>query len=338
MSDKCIIVAKSAQETLYTGNSLASSLYGAPLTIALTGELGSGKTTFLQGLAQALGIREPLTSPTYALEQRYESDRGPFLHADLYRLTEAQAVTFVHTSDDFPGIRCIEWSQRVTNDHLTTGPAIHIRLDEKSDAHHRTIVCEFADAPLPSTEQIRQWRRDALLPDHISGHCDVVAACAQTIAEHLIAQGRIVRPTALHRAAEVHDLFRFLDFRAGGHPENNHGSDATTRWEAIRKEYPGLHHEEACAAFLRQNGYDTLAQIVEVHGLSDVPRERRTIEEKILFYADKRVMLDRIVTLEERFEDFAMRYGNGKTSEQGRKWYEETKRIEAELFPDNVPL
>ena len=63
-----------AKNTISAGASLAASLYTVPLTLFLKGELGAGKTTFLQGFAEGLGIRERLTSPTYALEQRYNME------------------------------------------------------------------------------------------------------------------------------------------------------------------------------------------------------------------------------------------------------------------------
>ena len=56
-----------------------------------------------------------------------------------------------------------------------------------------------------------------------------------------------------------------------------------------------------------------------------------TIEQKILFYADKRVILDKKVTLKERFDDFVTRYGDGIWTKHAEKWYEQAKEIEEEL-------
>lgn len=54
--------------------------------VALEGELGAGKTTLAQALARGLGVREPATSPTYALVHRHAGRRGPVFHLDCYRL------------------------------------------------------------------------------------------------------------------------------------------------------------------------------------------------------------------------------------------------------------
>lgn len=57
--------------------------------LLLSGELGSGKTTLTQAIARGLGILDLVTSPTFILMQRYDSGRIPLIHADLYRLSQA---------------------------------------------------------------------------------------------------------------------------------------------------------------------------------------------------------------------------------------------------------
>ncbi len=346
MHDVCTILAKEAAKTRLAGASLASTLYALPVTIALTGELGAGKTTFLQGFAAALGIQEPLVSPTYALEQRYRLPRhsAEFLHLDLYRLTPQQARDLLRSSEDAGGIRCIEWSERVTTESLRAeGPVIHVHIEEGSRAEGqkdgsclRRIRCSFHDAALPTDQMIRSWRTDALLPAHIIAHCEAVASLAVQLGEELVRRGSLVRLRALRRAAQIHDLLRFLDFRPGGHPDNDHPPATLSRWDEWRSQFPGFGHEAACSAFLRQEGFPVIADIVEPHGLTLPPPERRTVEQQLLFYADKRVMMDTVVTLDERFEDFAQRYGKGKWTEHHSRWYEEAKRVERELFPDGI--
>jgi tRNA threonylcarbamoyladenosine biosynthesis protein TsaE len=62
------------------------------LVILLEGNLGSGKTTFVQGLGQGLGIPEPIDSPTFVLVQEYHTGRIPLFHCDLYRLETSSAA------------------------------------------------------------------------------------------------------------------------------------------------------------------------------------------------------------------------------------------------------
>ncbi len=325
-----------AKKTHSSGGSLGSTLYAFPVDILLTGELGAGKTSFLQGFAHSLGIVGPLTSPTYALEQRYHTATGrPLLHLDLYRLKPTEAQHLIRTTDDHAGIRCIEWADRMGSD--ISSNAIHLHFEEIRDG--RMLHARFMDIPLPDEEQIAQWRSICHLPAHIIAHCEAVAHIATSLAEHLIAQGKLVRPLALKRAAQVHDLLRFIDFKPGGSPEG-HVNDAqsTQVWEQIRAAYPGMKHEQACGLFLEKNGYAELARIVTVHGLHLPAPERTTIEQKLLFYADKRAVIDKVVTLQERFADFAKRYQGKDDAARRVIWQQEALRIEEELFPKGPPL
>ncbi len=94
---------------------------GSPpgLVILLEGTLGSGKTTFVQGLGQGLGIPEPIDSPTFVLVQEYHTGRIPLFHCDLYRLESASGRSKSSALDDLgleelwsqAGITAIEWPQ-----------------------------------------------------------------------------------------------------------------------------------------------------------------------------------------------------------------------------------
>ena len=87
---------------------------------------------------------------------------------------------------------------------------------------------------------------------------------------------------------------------------------------------------------MEERGYGELSAVVAPHGFHDTS-PRVTIEQKLLFYADKRVMIDRVVSLEERFADFARRYGNGRMSDEARAWYEEVRKVECDLFVADPP-
>ena len=72
-------------ELIAEGEALGRTLAPRSL-LALEGELGTGKTTFVQAVARGLGVAEAATSPTYALVHRYQGRRGPVFHLDCYRL------------------------------------------------------------------------------------------------------------------------------------------------------------------------------------------------------------------------------------------------------------
>ena len=310
---------------------LATSLYRFPLTIGLQGHLGAGKTTFLQGFLAGLGIEGPVVSPTYALEQRYETPYGELLHIDLYRLKETDARKLIDESDEFTGIRCVEWADRVK-----LRCDIDIDLAEDTEKGGRNLTVAFHDIAIPKEADIRKWRDEMGLPAHIRRHCDAVAGFAEKLAGDLLTKGILLRPLALRRSAEVHDLLRFVDFFPGASHEEI--GEEPEQWAQVRKNYAGMRHEEACANFLKSRGYPEIASIVAVHGLKLPPGDRATIEQKLLYYADKRVREDSVVTLDERFTDFAQRYGNGTILPEHKMWLAEAKRIESELFPGGVPL
>jgi tRNA threonylcarbamoyladenosine biosynthesis protein TsaE len=86
--------------------------------ILLDGNLGSGKTTFVQALGKGLGIQTQITSPTFTLIDEYDCGRIPLYHIDLYRL-EGEQINQLHLQEywrgnDFPlGVVAIEWSSRL---------------------------------------------------------------------------------------------------------------------------------------------------------------------------------------------------------------------------------
>jgi tRNA threonylcarbamoyladenosine biosynthesis protein TsaE len=115
---------KTATQTL--GAILGRNLPEGSLLL-LHGNLGSGKTTLVQGLGEGLGLIEPIISPTFILINEYIEGRLPLYHFDLYRLEDPAEVTALHVESywdglDFPlGIVAIEWAERLPklpNDYL----------------------------------------------------------------------------------------------------------------------------------------------------------------------------------------------------------------------------
>lgn len=106
-----------AEATRSLGMSLGQSL-SAGSVILLAGDLGSGKTTLVQGLGQGLGIAEPIVSPTFTLINEYAEGRLPLYHLDLYRL-QPQEVTALNLETYWEGVEvplgivAIEWAERL---------------------------------------------------------------------------------------------------------------------------------------------------------------------------------------------------------------------------------
>lgn len=83
--------------------------------LALTGDLGVGKTLFTQGLAKGLGIDGPVSSPTFTIVQVYENGRLPFYHFDVYRIADPEEMDEIGFDDYVygEGICLIEWAELI---------------------------------------------------------------------------------------------------------------------------------------------------------------------------------------------------------------------------------
>jgi tRNA threonylcarbamoyladenosine biosynthesis protein TsaE len=91
--------------------------------IVLAGEMGAGKTAFAQGFGTALGVDEPITSPTFTLVHTYDTGRVTLHHADLYRLDKISEVSdlALHEMVDGDGVMLVEWgdvASELLGDHL----------------------------------------------------------------------------------------------------------------------------------------------------------------------------------------------------------------------------
>jgi tRNA threonylcarbamoyladenosine biosynthesis protein TsaE len=110
-------ITKSAFETKSLGKEVASKLEGGEV-FALSGELGSGKTTFVQGFAEGLGVKGRIISPTFILMRKYKVGDKDFYHIDLYRLEENIENEVIHLgiSDIWKrpeNVVIIEWAEKI---------------------------------------------------------------------------------------------------------------------------------------------------------------------------------------------------------------------------------
>ena len=112
------VITEDAAATRSVGAALAAGI-GAGQVIALRGELGAGKTTFVQGLARGLGVRARVSSPTFVLVNEYTTERGlRLVHLDAYRLgeaahDEAAGIGLEELLDDADALVVIEWAELV---------------------------------------------------------------------------------------------------------------------------------------------------------------------------------------------------------------------------------
>ena len=135
------ITTHSADETQVLGQKLASRLAPGDV-IAYFGDLGAGKTAFTRGLAQGLGITDPVTSPTYTIVNEYLSGRIPLFHFDMYRLSSSDELFDIGWEDYLSrgGVCAVEWSENVED---ALQDAIHVTIEkdaDEPDTRHITIT------------------------------------------------------------------------------------------------------------------------------------------------------------------------------------------------------
>lgn len=142
------IITHSPEETIRAAEKLGS-LIGAGDMIAFKGGLGAGKTTFTRGLAIGLGMKDVVSSPTFALVNDYRGDRITLYHFDMYRISteeELESTGFY----DYPfeeNAAVIEWSENISE--FLPENAIYITINAISE-NEREIIIEdggrFADS------------------------------------------------------------------------------------------------------------------------------------------------------------------------------------------------
>ena len=134
------IVTRSAGETRSLGRRLGR-LLGPGTVLALRGELGAGKTCFVQGLARGLGVKEEhVVSPTFVLVREYRG-RLPLYHIDLSRLSAGREVESIGLEEylEGEGVCAVEWAEK--GEGLLSPDAVRITLTVRS-ANTREITVE----------------------------------------------------------------------------------------------------------------------------------------------------------------------------------------------------
>lgn len=138
--DSIQIHVNSAEQTLKLGEIIGKSLNPGSI-IALTGELGAGKSVLVKGLAKGLEIEEEPNSPTFVIMNCYEG-RLPLFHFDLYRVADEDELIAMGYEEFFygAGVAAVEWADRVPGIFPEESIEIEITIPEDGESENRRDI------------------------------------------------------------------------------------------------------------------------------------------------------------------------------------------------------
>jgi len=141
------IITKGADQTVALGRKIGAFLLPNDV-VALIGLLGAGKTTLIQGIAEGVGVKDYVTSPTFIIINEYQGHL-PFYHVDLYRLDEVKDIEDLGIEEYFNrgGVCVIEWAEKLKG--LLPAKAERIEIEVISENERKICVSSELAARLP---------------------------------------------------------------------------------------------------------------------------------------------------------------------------------------------
>ena len=141
MEEKKIVI-KNEEETKKFGEKLCEKLTAGSI-VALTGDLGTGKTTLTKAIAAGLGVTDVITSPTFNIVKQYDSGRLSLYHFDVYRIGDVDEMYEIGYEEYFfgDGVCVIEWADLI--EEIIPDDAVRIELEYGEKEGDRIYRCMF---------------------------------------------------------------------------------------------------------------------------------------------------------------------------------------------------
>ena len=134
-----VVEVPTAADMRALGERLAGLLRAGDLVV-LTGELGAGKTTLVQGLGTGLGVQAPVLSPTFVIARVHRDGRIPLVHVDAYRLgSDAEVDDLDLDADLEESVTVVEWGEGLVERLATDRLEVHITRPDGGDDERRTV-------------------------------------------------------------------------------------------------------------------------------------------------------------------------------------------------------
>lgn len=141
MEEKKIVI-KNEEETKKFGEKLCEKLTAGSI-VALTGDLGTGKTTLTKAIAAGLGVTDVITSPTFNIVKQYDSGSLPLYHFDVYRIGDVDEMYEIGYEEYFfgDGVCVIEWADLI--EEIIPDDAVRIEIEYGEKEGERIYRCMF---------------------------------------------------------------------------------------------------------------------------------------------------------------------------------------------------
>ena len=141
MEEKKIVI-KNEEETKKFAEKLCEKLTAGSI-VALTGDLGTGKTTLTKAIAAGLGVTDVITSPTFNIVKQYDSGRLPLYHFDVYRIGDVDEMYEIGYEEYFfgDGVCVIEWADLI--EEIIPDDAVRIEIEYGEKEGERIYRCMF---------------------------------------------------------------------------------------------------------------------------------------------------------------------------------------------------
>lgn len=173
-------------------------------------------------------------------------------------------------------------------------------------------------------------------PQHIIKHGEIVGKVGEMIAEAYLKKGTYVDVESVFLAGLLHDILRLVDISENKYNEfiKTQDPEKIKIWDELRMKYSNIGHPEATYKLLSEKGFEEIGLMIKKHGFESILEDPPfTLEEKILTYADKRVLHEKVVSMEDRFYDGHVRYFSKKMpAEYENKIQKVYYALEKELF------
>lgn len=142
---KYTVISSCESDTENIGAKLGRMIdeFGAPVYIALDGDMGAGKTAFVRGLASALSPGSRVKSPTYTIVNEYRKGRLPLFHFDLYRISDVEDELYGIGFEDYlaEGVCVAEWNSILGDDGPDPDDNISVQIKKLGESRREILIC-----------------------------------------------------------------------------------------------------------------------------------------------------------------------------------------------------